>query len=253
MKPGMGVSAVGRKTRFEFAIASGGSDRNLYTLAVAAGYAGEPEVFVTVGSGAVFNGSTTSQYAINFGTGWPSSLTKLRFTMLNGYARGKGGAGGTAVLGAAGGNGGAGGPAINIPFALSGKVEIDLGSSGHFHAGGGGAGAGGGADAQYENSQKQIRTEQVAGGGGGAGAGPSSAGTGSSGTTGSQTSAQGGNGGNGGDYGAAGANGSSGVTGDNVYSAGTGGAAGKAVELNGGSAPTWIDGNNSTQIKGAVS
>lgn len=60
----------------------------------------------------------------------------------------------------------------------------------------------------------------------------------------------GGNGGAGGTFGTAGSNGA--VASPPTVAPGTGGAAGKAIDLGGGSV-TWLSGNNASQVKGAVS
>jgi len=188
--------------------------------------------------------------------------------------------------------GSAGGTALSIASSLSGKVTITNGSGEIFGGGGGGGGGGGrtytsgsGKDTQqnavgggggggrnyYTGSGKDTYENSAGGSGGGGGAGTGASGSGGSGQSANPynfngnagaagtTSAGGaggaaadaGNsnaGGAGGGFGAVGtAGGSTGGTG------GAGGAAGNAIALNGGSAPTFISGNDGTHVKGAVS
>jgi hypothetical protein len=164
--------------------------------------------------------------------------------------------------------GGAGGPALRTSTTLTVNN-----TSGYIFGGGGGGGGGGGvAFYCFPHHCPFILIRQIGGGGGGGGAGnnggaggakgafPSAnypefpfpgstaGGPGSTagGTAGSGSTNGGQAGGAGGGYGAWGA---AGAAGAGVSTAG--GAAGKAIALN-GNPVAWLGGNNSTQVKGAV-
>jgi hypothetical protein len=251
-------------------ISANASNVNLFTLAGSPTTAGNWEF--RIGSGVYVYSTSTATAAITTGA-FPAGST---ITVINnGYIIGKGGNGGkggnasgsSSVAGAAGA---AGGPAIS----LAASVTI-TNASGFIYGGGGGGGGGGG----YNTTMYSSTVAVGAGGGGGGrsysatsggGAGTASAanfvGNGTAGGGGSNTAAgakgvggsagglinesdysfDGADGGIGGVYGAAGANGVAGTA-----TRGTGGAAGKAVALNGYTV-TWISGNDSTHVKGAV-
>lgn len=135
-----------------------------------------------------------------------------------------------------GGGGGGGGPSHN-------GDGTDVGSTG----GGGGGGAGGGTPGEGGAHCTAMGASGLSGGRGRngtfgtGGAGVTSGGTGAAAT-----------GGSGGDWGSVGSSGQAqtGFTFD--APAGTGGAAGKAVNVNGGTAPTFISGSGAPNVKGAV-
>lgn len=176
----------------------------------------------------------------------------------NGSIKGKGGAGGYGGEGpdGIGATGSAGGTALSIASSLSGKVKITNGSGEIFGGGGGGGGENGSSGTSGSGKDRRTYSEGGSGGGGGAGSGAGGAGAGASGPYDDYYNGTNGSAGTTSTFGAAGdagagnggAFGSAGSAGDNA-----GGAAGKAIELNGGSAPTFISGNDGTHVKGAVS
>lgn len=232
-----------------------GANRNLCTLAGNPTTAGDYR-FTLAAGGVVYSGSTASP-ALTTGTCWPAGSTVT--IVNNGTIYGMGGVGGNGGNGGSGADyptvGTAGGNAISLSFAVS----IDN-TNGFIYGGGGGGGGG----ARYV--AKGV-TRGGGGGGGGASGSTSAAGgtggtstccgSGLNGTAG--TTAGGGTGGTslGGDGGAGGAFGAAGVRGANgsgsiVESGAAGGAAGKAVDMN-GYGVTWIAGNTAAKVKGAVS
>lgn len=242
----------------------------LYNLRTAAGNpAGRVNVLCTINSGIVLQAGFTT------GAGW-NNASKLKLVN-KGSVCGIGGArtvttgdGGDATAGVlnTGRNGQAGGDAIDLGF------DLTIDNTDGYVLGGGGQGGGGGATAA---SNPPAGNQAAPGGGGGGGRGynnaaggvkggnngtavdavnggaGSSASYGAGGAGGQSGIGNGGAGGRGGDWGEAGA---AGVTPANVgrqnTAAGLGGAAGRAVKLNGRTV-TWLGGNNSTQVKGAVS
>lgn len=248
-----------------------------YSVFVAAGSpTSAVDVQLTINAGVYVYSTSTANAAIELGA-LPAGSTVTIIN--NGYIMGMGGAGGFNT------NGGVGGPAIN----LSAAVSIDN-SAGYIAGGGGGGGGGtastsggGGGAGGGNGGDSGAPATGGAGGGpgalgglstmGGTGAGsggvggvfgttgggggrviPGSGGTsptnppgtpgGSGGAAGSNGGTVGNCGGGGGGWGAAGGWGNGGAT--------TSGAGGKAVALN-GFAVTWLAGNNSTQVLGAVS
>lgn len=224
---------------------------------------------LTVTAGIERQATSTSAAAIDIDGIASGSI--VNFTNL-GYGIGCGGRGGTSGL--AGGNGLTGGPAVKGPGA---GVEFNVTNAAGRFWGGGGGGGGGGTHRFYVPSDFAYDWSDSGGsGGGGAGGGaagtPSSTGAGTTGnsgtagttgsagvhgTGGSANQASAGAGADGGDYGAAGSAGTSGkYTGGpnnltNVNNQGSGGPAGKAIDLNGGTI-TWISGSSSPNVKGAV-
>lgn len=234
------------------------------------------EVTITVNSGKVVRSTSTSTAAMDL-TGLASGSEIALIN--NGIIHGRGGRGGDGGTGsAAGSNGGTGGPAIDGPGA---GVSLTItNGSGTIFGGGGGGGGGGGSRESVETSPGEFETMSAGGGGGGGGAGGSSVSSGgassgdgatngssgAAGTTGGSGAGgnggnngtvpsvcSGGDGGDGGEYGQAGSSGAAGSSGDVNTAGGSGGAAGKAIDLNGGSAPTWVSGNTAARVKGAVS
>lgn len=253
-------------------------------IAALGGVPGAPlTVTLTVPVGTVFRASSIRRAAMDL-SGLPSGST-VNLTNL-GYILGKGGRGGIGVVGSgtvtgdddvfiANSTGEAGGMAIRGPGAGN-TFNITNGSG--FIWGGGGGGGGGGLSFTGADSAG-------AGGGGGGGAGfgqgamgvtgyghgppplvavgnpgtdgfwdPTGAAANGSGGTGQVTAAgTAGAGGNGGDCGAAGSAGASPGPGTYDFAGRAGGAAGKAIELDGGGAPSFISGSGSPNVKGAVS
>lgn len=191
----------------------------------------------------------TSSYALRTGVFPPGSILKI---VNKGYIRGRGGNGGTPTAA-----GTAGGAALYVDM----DCTIDN-TNGYIFGGGGG---GGGAS----NAHSALSVNLRASGGGGAGSAVGAGGTtGNAGSPGTATT-----GGAGGTEshsvltntwkaigGAGGANGAAGVSGSTSASGGTGwttrttagGAAGASIVRN-GKTVTITGGNNTAQIKGAIS
>ncbi len=219
-----------------FTVSTSANNLNLYTIAGSPTNAGAYTVTinpnVTVGSA---NISTAALVSGN----WPAgtSVKLVNYGTIQG-AGGLGGHGGGQQ--ATGGSpGGAGGDALS----LSSNVTIDN-TSGFIYGGGGGGGGGanpcgtnGGGGGGGGGAGTVVGGIQ---GGGGDGAGNGSPGTASAGGAGG-AGVCGGSGGNGGNPGVAGAAGYNNA----------GGAAGKAIVLN-GKTVTWLGGNDSTHVKGLV-
>ena len=255
----------GGKRLIQLTVTAGAPVGNYNIFTQAGSPADAVDVLLTINSGAYCFASLTTAAALLTGSGWAANSTIT--VVNNGKIYGCGGNGGAGGNGTAGGPnngtaGSAGGPAIN----LSWPITIDN-TNGYIYGGGGGGG--GGAD-------HQLSVYAAGGGGGGGGdGGPGSgygaggapglygvdgsyggngdavAGSGGVGGAGGNDSsiAIGGTGGNGGQWGGVGAAGGS----TSTNTGGAAGAAGKAVALNGQPTPTWLGGNNSTQVKGAVS
>jgi hypothetical protein len=235
-------------------------------------------VNVTVETGVVVHASCTKTAALNLNGFAATSVINL--TNL-GYIIGKGGRGGMgggnsdvsdgetqehlADSGEDGGNA-INGPGAGITFNITngngriwggggggggGGYSYNIGASNTSGTGGGGGGAGGGAGGEG----MRIRNfASAASGFKGAAGSTGRNGAGGAGGAGASTgSAIGGSGGAGGDYGAAGSAGDSPTTYTYDRAGGAGGAAGKAIELNGGSPPTFISGSGSPNVKGAIS
>lgn len=258
-------------------VINGGSvGLDLFRLAGSPG--GVVTINVEIQTGVVIYAPNPSTPALNL-AGFASGST---LNLVNrGYILGAGGEGGDGSMtwdqGSGLGNatyiggydGRAGGNAINGPGAGI-TLNIDNGSG--FIWGGGGGGGGGGSSADSGTGG----LGNGGGGGGGAGGGiggrggraaptfgqfgvdGSSASTGPSGGLGgggagdSEGSGEGVSGGGGGDWGTAGTAGTASSAFDIVAAPGTGGAAGKAVELNGGLA-NFTSGSGSPNVEGAVS
>ncbi len=265
-------------------IAANTTAYNVYT---AAGSPADPvDVTVTINAGVVVGSAGGA--AFSTGAALPPG-SKIRLVN-NGSIHGRSGeAGAGAAAGnIAGAPGAAGGDAIQLLMPMT----IDNASGNIFGGGGGGGGGGGvigpynvagpsagGGGGSGRGSGAVSGAAAGTGQSGGtapqAGGAGSSAGAGAGGNGGSKTQtagtppfrgsseiANGGRGGNGGDWGAAGTAGNSGTWSYADYdfgandsgdggAGGTGGAAGYAVRTN-GHALTWVAGNNSTQVKGAV-
>lgn len=239
------------------------------------------DIFLTINSGVWVGSTGTGTPGMTTGAGWPAGSTIKIIN--NGTIAGMGGGGGrggdfTSGQPRAGSAGAAGGNALNLQYS----VTIDN-TNGKIYGGGGGGGGGGASYDSQDATYTSYDTYAMGGGGGGgagynggaggsggsdyagtnasAGAAGSSSGPGggSAGTVGGNAGAgaHGGSGGSGGTWGASGGGGSQGYS--NFLSGttydpygGSGGASGKAINLNGFTA-TFTAGNNSTQIKGAIS
>lgn len=160
-----------------------------------------------------------------------------------------------------------GGDAIRLPAAA---CTISITNPGRIWGGGGGGGGGG---PSHDGDGSDVGATGGGGGGGAGGGEPGEGGShcaakGSPGTpggrgrngtfgTGGAGASSGGTGtpaagGNGGDWGAAGSNGTAATAQTFDAPAGTGGAAGKAINQNGGSAPSFVSGSAPPNVKGAV-
>lgn len=230
------------------------------------------DITITVNAGVVVRSTSTGTPAMDLTGLFAGSTVAL---VNNGTIHGRGGnaGAGNSGVGSAGGNA-IEGPGASVTFTITN-------GSGLIAGGGGGGGGGGRATEQVEIAPGEFELMIAGGGGGGGGAGGGSGGagaassgtgasngaTGNAGTNGSSGTfgtggaggsvpsvCNGGAGASGGAYGIAGSTGASGTGGGASNSAGgAGGAAGKAIDLNGGSAPTWVSGNTAARVKGAVS
>lgn len=190
-----------------------GTNKNLCTIA------GNPTVAghyrFTIASGIVIYSGSTASPALTTGTCWRTGSTIIIINNGRIYGMGGNGSAGSNAPTAAG----AGGNAMTLSY----PVTIDN-TNGYIFGGGGGGGGG----------SRGYNAYAAAGGGGGA-----SGTTASSGGAGQSTLQRTGQAGGAGNTSGAGAG-------------GAGGAAGKAIDTN-GHAVTWLDGNTSARVKGAVS
>jgi hypothetical protein len=246
--PGSGTTIImptdfwGKSSVFNFTLGSG-TDVNLRTAALGAGWPGTGAVQATIPAGSAIQASSTGSYALTVDGAWPGGVTVIN----NGTLYGRGG------------NGAQGGPSCANPLtgssggpALYAAVPVTFNNaSGTINGGGGGGGGGGG----YRSQTMVLFVGTGSGGGGGivfgsgGAVGASCGGINSAGqagqagtlsTAGSRgvpPAGQSGPGGNGGSYGSTGASGSngSGITFSGTGSAG--GAGGAAVV--GNSNITW--------------
>lgn len=250
-RPKIKITYTGNKSDFNL-----GSD--LTTNFGGAGSVYPAQLEITIDTGVVFSATSTGVFGWTTGTLHADTILKLENKGRIGAKGGVGGNGGANLAGGA--NGGTGGTAMN----LSTDIEIINGSGEIWGAGGGGGGGAGGGGSG-------CQAGCGAGGGGGAGnnngiggvpgAEPCSANKGGFGSNGTDTT-----GGAGGarqpsgdpnNFGGAGGNtataGSAGGANACVpLAAGSGGAAGKAINLNGNTI-TWISGQSSPNVKGVVS
>lgn len=202
----------GKSAEFFYDYTAGGQNKNVRTIADAAGFEGGTGKTVRIRvSGAAISASSTSVPALEIGS-WPSG-TKLTLEVATSVI-GKGGAGGGTASA-----GGAGGPALKASTPVSGGGYIQLTMiSGGFLYGGGGGGGGGNTTVTHSGGNTLDRTNVTSTGGtGGRGAGSDG------GATGGGTRA-----GSGGYYGANGGGGGG----------GGGGAAGYAFISNGYARPS---------------
>lgn len=247
-------------------------------------------VNVTISAGVVIQAPTSGDPALDF-SGFTAGST-INLTN-NGYVLGRGGKGGRGAWGmfhdsnanngaiARGpGNGRAGGKAILGPGA---SITFNI-TNANGHIWGGGGGGGGGGVSVDSNGSYGEASGGPGSGGAGSGEGADSPavylqdaaaagwasnntdpGLGNNGTTGpsgtfgasvagnSSGAAEAGAGGAGGDWGTDGSDGGSPTSKQCDVAGGTKGTAGKAIELNGGGAPTWVSGSGAPNVKGAVS
>ncbi|HSV90920.1 MAG TPA: hypothetical protein VLH80_07455 [Nitrospiraceae bacterium] len=263
----IGVATPGTAT---LNLTSNEMDVNVYLRVGSPG--GTPTVNVVIPAGVTIQGGSPATPALDF-TGFPSGST-INLTN-NGYVLGCGGDGGkggeygqsgsSITDETSGANGTDGGPAVKGPGA---GINFNIANPGFIWGAGGGGGGGGAA------GTGSPRSSNGGGGGGGVGGGhpgfggtnssygsPVNAsngtpggrgvhgapGTGGAGNHGGGTTSAGA-GGNGGDWGSPGASGTS-VGSPSLP--GTGGAAGKAIDLNGGSV-TFSSGSGGPNIRGSV-
>jgi hypothetical protein len=232
----MPTDFYGKSSVFSFNVSSG-TDVNLRSAAISAGWPGSGAVLATIQPGTTIQSSSTGGYALTINGSWPGGVTLDNRGLIVGRG-GNGGNGGrgSPLVPAAPGAGAGTGVLVSVPVTINNPTGII--------AGGGGGGGGGGASA--------TRTPG-GGGGGGGGIGVSSGGTGAAGSNtggpgtpgggGTTTSAgsggaggsspnPGGNAGPGGAGGGYGSGGASGVAGSPVRPGGSGGAAGNSLSGN---------------------
>ena len=213
-------------------------------------------VYVTINDGITVSDNASSSAAFDTGA-WPANTTIVLVN--NGFIYGSGG---NAQAGAKGGGGGDAMRCSSNGLA----VQIDN-TNGNIFGGGGGGGAGG-------KGGQNVSACQGGGGGGGRGkkggkganasgsgnagnaggdGGQNNPGSGGSGGSDSFYGTKGGGGGDGGGWGGAGKAGKDG-TGSGSGTGSQGGGGGNAIAYAGNQTPTltWLGGNNTTQVKGAV-
>jgi len=226
----MPTDFYGKSSTFNFTVASG-TDVNLRTQAIAAGWPGSGAVQATVPAANTLQASTTGTYALTVNGAWPGGITLLN----QGLIVGRGGNGGN------GGGSPAGAPKAGFAAgtAILVSVPVTINNPGTIGGGGGGGGGGG------LGFQRSVVFS--GGGGGGGGIGVSTGGnggvgqnqpSGGAGTPGTTTAAgPGGGGGNppaagpggaGGGYGSAGTSG----TPSGPQAGGTAGAGGNSLSGN---------------------
>ena len=264
----------GGTSRVAIALQISGATQNYNIYANRGGTysAGISDVVLTVQ--AIVGSAGTGQYAIDTGNQWASGDTVkiINNSQIVG-AGGEGGDGGTPGSSTGGQNGASAGSAINL------GIDTTIQNNGGFIRGGGGGGGGGaGGEGSYPDGMKGSIAKGGQGGGGGGGAGqnggPGGANRQNAVSAQSQPGQAGsisgpGNGGagftdseiTGCDGGQGGAFGQAGQAGEDIvftgvpqstqnYGFGSGGAGGKAINLN-GNAVTYEDG--SSNVQGAVS
>lgn len=260
----VGAGNVGRPT-LTLTISANADNINLKTLieAVYGPVSSAADVFVTINA-AVKIGSTSSGTPALRSGGFPAT-SYVKVTN-NGRVAGCGGDAGDGGdrVGAGTYNNGHNGQDGGDAVSLDENVDWDNTTTGQVFGGGGG-GAGGGA------GQKVNFGSAAPGSGGGGGQGDdggakgfkgsgAGSGTANDGTAGSESGNGsggaaspdgGGKGGRGGSWGSSGGNGGDGGPAHGA-NGGNGGSGGRAVKLNGHSI-NWLAGNNTTQVKGAVS
>jgi hypothetical protein len=219
----------GASSEFAFNITTG-SNVNLRSAAIAAGWDGASLLTATITSGSNITSTSSGSYAFVINGSYPGGVTVINL----GKIIGKGGAGGNGSLGGQNAGGG-GGPAVQVSSAVTFNN-----SSGEIRGAGGGGGAGG-----YARNPGRTTARSAGGaGGGGVGNGPGgttygTGGTGTLTTAGSGAAGAGtaGRGGNGGSYGSSGSSGTGGA-GQTPNGPGAAGGSGGAA-LVGNSNVTW--------------
>lgn len=236
----------GTSSVFTFNLTSG-SNLNLRTQAIAAGWGGTSPVVATIPAGNTIQSASTGTAALTINGSFPKGVTLIN----NGSITGRGGNGGngqsvsglTFIAGTVGSSGG---------LALSVSVAVSIDNTNGIVAGGGGGGGGGAATWA---SKGPGFTGGGGGGGGGIGVSTGGAGGTASGAItanvagsvgGNGTTTANGNGGSGGVYtvyyaGSGGAGGSYGSSGANGGAAGGGGTSG--TSYSGGAAGACTSGN----------
>lgn len=225
----------GKTSSFSFTLASG-TDVNLRTQAIAAGWPQSAPVIATIDAGSTIQASSTGTAALTISGLFPGgvSLTNGGTIIGRGGNAGAGGFNAGPLNNTASNPGGAGG-AGGLALLVSSAVSIDN-ANGRVSGGGSGGGGGGGGQ------KPPLSAQAAAGGGGGGGIGVSlggapnggagtliAVGAGGAGSVGPLC--RGGNGGTGGSYGSAG---TSGNPGSNNSGAGTRNGAGGAAGAAGG-------------------
>ena len=225
----------GKRTTFLLTISASVNDKNLRTVANAAGYINQTDITITINSNITIGSTTTATAALVPGT-WPSGVTVTLVN--NGYIRGKGGAGGPGAnfdgTNHGGTAGSSGGTALNAS-GISGFTFAVDNTSGTIAGGGGG---GGGGYSWASNGCCCIPYGAAgAGGGGGQGDGGGAGGAAGTGNTGWGVPTNG----------TAGTNasvGSGNITPNSSYRSGDGGAYGATGGTGSGSAAGGAGGNS---------
>ncbi len=260
-----GVEAINPK--INLTISTNVFDYNIRNAAISAGWNGTDvvDITLTIAGGVFVRASSTDTYALDSGAPWPTGSSLIIIN--NGFIMGKGGNGGVGGgLGIYATHGGHGGTALNIQR----NTTVDN-TNGFILGGGGGGGGGGGAYATCNCGKGGCDEGSAQGGGGGGGAGggldggsgaapgstvlTSGAGGAGGGSSLSTCNTVSGAGGQAGDWGGSAAQGNAGnlasAEDPNLKTPGAGGQGGKAVNRN-TSIITFIGGNNSTQVRGAI-
>lgn len=221
-----------KSSTFTFTL-TGGTNVNLRSAAIAAGWPGSGAVNATMPAAYTIQSASPGSAALVIDGAWPGGVTFNNAGLIVGRG-GNGGNGSNSPPSA-----GAGAPGASGSTAISITSAVSINNTGTIAGGGGGGGGGGGKQTGFKT------ITYIGGGGGGGGIGISTAGSGGSGrppgTNGTATSAgtggvpgSGNNGGNGGGYGSVGVAGTPGAP-----SPGPGGGAGAAGAATQG-APTYV-------------
>lgn len=221
----MPTDFYGKSNLFTFNVPAG-TDVNLRSAAITAGWPGSGAVQATIQPGTTIQSSSTGGYALTINGAWPGGITLINEGLVVGRGGNGGNGGVTSAVAATPGSGAGTAILVSVPVTINNPTGTI--------AGGGGGGGGGTSGAAREPGP---------GGGGGGGIGVSSGGSpgGTAGTTttagtgggggGSAGGRPGGPGGNGGGYGSAGSAGNVSVV-PSPRVPGAGGAAGNALSGN---------------------
>jgi hypothetical protein len=256
----MQMMLAGSYRRINLTVAANTRDYNIFTQAGSP--ATDVDVYVTVNSGIIIGSTSTATPALTTGSGW-TQRSRI-FLINNGTIMGRGGAGGIGGSNGNGFGGSAGGTAIDL------TKDITITNNSAIYGGGGGGGGGGASGSNAGGGGGGGGAGDIGGTGaaggtpsGNAGAAGTSSGPGNGGAGLSWSQSSGGKnpvttsgvsgaGGNGGSFGAAGSSGTA-ATGDGtLFSGSGGGAAGKAINLNGYTA-TFTTGGTNPNVLGAIS